>query len=103
MSVPPPLPRCRNIHLCHQRVKAGNYTLSGLIGFELSGKTFGVVGTGKIGVALIKLLKVRLGQLSRAKGMVTLVASWQWSPGTPWCNNAAHKARHCLHFFDLHP
>ena len=39
------------------RVREGTYTLSGLVGFELTGKTYGVVGTGKIGIEMIKLLK----------------------------------------------
>lgn len=47
----------RNLHLAHTKVVAGNYTLSGLVGLELSGKTFGVVGTGNIGIELIKLLR----------------------------------------------
>lgn len=33
-----------------QRVSAGNYTLSGIVGMELSFKTYGVVGTGNIGI-----------------------------------------------------
>lgn len=32
------------------RVKAGNYTLNGIVGIELSFKTYGVVGTGNIGI-----------------------------------------------------
>ena len=51
----------RNLHLALPRVHSGNYTLNGLIGFEISGKTFGIVGTGKIGVELIKLLQARHG------------------------------------------
>ncbi|KAL4447605.1 hypothetical protein ABPG75_004824 [Micractinium tetrahymenae] len=47
----------RNLHLSHQRVCSGNYALSGLVGFEVSGKTVGVVGTGKIGVEFCTLLK----------------------------------------------
>ena len=31
---------------------------AGMVGYQLSGKTFGIVGTGNIGVELIKLLKV---------------------------------------------
>jgi D-lactate dehydrogenase len=38
--------------LKHQmrRVEAGNYTLSGIVGLELSYKTYGVIGTGNIGI-----------------------------------------------------
>lgn len=31
-------------------MKMGNYTLNGIVGFELSRKTYGVVGTGNIGI-----------------------------------------------------
>jgi D-lactate dehydrogenase len=47
----------RNLRPAIQKVSIGNYQLSGLVGLEVSGKTYGIVGTGKIGVELIKLLK----------------------------------------------
>lgn len=53
----------RNLHLALPRVHSGNYTLNGLIGFELTGKTFGIVGTGKIGVELIRLLQPYRGRI----------------------------------------
>ncbi|PRW33160.1 D-lactate dehydrogenase [Chlorella sorokiniana] len=53
----------RHLQLQVQRVKMGNYTLNGLIGFELSGKTYGVVGTGKIGIEFIKLLRCLDGRV----------------------------------------
>jgi hypothetical protein len=37
----------------------GNYTLSGLVGFEMKNKAVGVVGTGAIGVEACRILKVR--------------------------------------------
>ncbi|MFA6289419.1 MAG: 2-hydroxyacid dehydrogenase [Opitutaceae bacterium] len=39
----------RRIHQAHDRVKRGDFTLDGLIGFDLDGKTVGLVGTGRIG------------------------------------------------------
>lgn len=53
------LPPCRNLPTAHLKVLVGNYTSEGLVGWQLSGKTYGVVGTGNIGVEFIKLLKVR--------------------------------------------
>ena len=39
----------RRIHKAYNRTKDFNFSLSGLTGFDLHGKTVGVVGTGKIG------------------------------------------------------
>lgn len=39
----------RKTHRAYQRVREGNFSLDGLIGFDLVGKTVGVIGTGKIG------------------------------------------------------
>jgi len=40
----------------HNRVREQNFSLNGLTGFDLNGKTVGVIGTGKIGAVLIKIL-----------------------------------------------
>lgn len=39
----------RKIHRAWNRVREGNFALHGLLGFDLDGRTVGVVGTGKIG------------------------------------------------------
>jgi D-lactate dehydrogenase len=39
----------RKIHRAYNRVREGNFALEGLLGFDLRGKTVGIVGTGKIG------------------------------------------------------
>jgi D-lactate dehydrogenase len=39
----------RRIHRAYNRVREHNFSLNGLIGFDLAGKTVGVVGTGRIG------------------------------------------------------
>jgi D-lactate dehydrogenase len=39
----------RKIHRAYNRVRELNFSLSGLVGFDLHGKTVGIVGTGKIG------------------------------------------------------
>jgi D-lactate dehydrogenase len=39
----------RKIHRAYNRVREHNFSLNGLVGFDLCGKTVGVVGTGKIG------------------------------------------------------
>lgn len=46
----------RKTHKAYNRVKEGNFDLNGLLGFNLYQKTVGVVGTGKIGRALIDIL-----------------------------------------------
>jgi len=47
----------RRIHRAYNRVREGNFSLKGLIGFELHGKTVGIVGTGRIGTALARILR----------------------------------------------
>jgi D-lactate dehydrogenase len=47
----------RRIHQAHDRVKRGDFTLDGLIGFDLNGKTAGLVGTGRIGTITGKILQ----------------------------------------------
>jgi len=39
----------RKIHKAYIRTREGNFTLSGLVGFDLYGKTAGIIGTGQIG------------------------------------------------------
>ncbi|KAB1068339.1 2-hydroxyacid dehydrogenase [Tamlana haliotis] len=46
----------RKTHKAYNRVREGNFSLNKLIGFNLSNKTIGVVGTGKIGAAFCKVL-----------------------------------------------
>ncbi|UNI16918.1 D-lactate dehydrogenase [Purpureocillium takamizusanense] len=47
----------RNTHRAYNRVREGNFALDGLLGRTLHGKTVGIVGTGKIGVATGRILK----------------------------------------------
>lgn len=39
----------RRIHRAYARVREQNFSLAGLVGFDLHGKTCGIVGTGRIG------------------------------------------------------
>jgi D-lactate dehydrogenase len=39
------------------RVRDGNFSLEGLVGFDLYGKTVGVVGTGKIGAVFARIMR----------------------------------------------
>ena len=45
----------RKIHRAYNRVRDANFSLEGLVGFDLHGKTFGIVGVGKIGRALARI------------------------------------------------
>ncbi len=47
----------REIHRAYNRVREGNFLLDGLLGFDLHGKTVGIVGTGKIGTVLAGIMK----------------------------------------------
>lgn len=47
----------RKMHRAYNRVREGNFSLDGLLGFDLHGKTVGVVGTGKIGQVFAGILR----------------------------------------------
>lgn len=47
----------RKIHKAYSRTREGNFTLQGLIGFDMYGKTAGIVGTGRIAKILITTLR----------------------------------------------
>ncbi|MBN9021063.1 MAG: 2-hydroxyacid dehydrogenase [Rhizobiales bacterium] len=47
----------RKIHRAYARVREGNFALDGLLGFDLHGRTVGVVGTGKIGRLVIGIMR----------------------------------------------
>lgn len=46
----------RKIHRAYARVREGNFSLDGLLGFDLGKKTIGIVGTGQIGMAVARIL-----------------------------------------------
>ena len=46
----------RKIHRAYWRTRDGNFSLHGLMGFDMHGKTVGIIGTGKIAKILIKIL-----------------------------------------------
>jgi len=47
----------RKIHRAYYRTRDSNFKINGLLGFDMNGKTAGVIGTGKIGRVLIGILK----------------------------------------------
>ncbi|NOX08662.1 MAG: 2-hydroxyacid dehydrogenase [Gammaproteobacteria bacterium] len=46
----------RKIYRSYNRVREGNFSLDGLLGFDFSGKTIGIVGTGKIGSIVARIM-----------------------------------------------
>lgn len=46
----------RKIPRAYNRVRDGNFSLDGLLGFDFKGRTVGVIGTGKIGAAVAKIM-----------------------------------------------
>jgi D-lactate dehydrogenase len=46
----------RKLHRAYNRVREGNFALDGLLGFDMDGKTVGIVGTGQIGTVVAQIL-----------------------------------------------
>lgn len=47
----------RKIHRAYNRIREGNFALTGLMGFDLHGRTVGLVGLGKIGLITARILR----------------------------------------------
>ena len=47
----------RHIHKAYNRVREGNFSLDGLVGFDLHGKSVGVIGTGTIGQVFCSIMR----------------------------------------------
>lgn len=47
----------RKIHRAYLRTKEANFSLNGLLGFDLFGKTAGIIGTGRIAKIVINILR----------------------------------------------
>jgi D-lactate dehydrogenase len=46
----------RKVHRAYNRVREGNFALDGLVGFDMHGKTVGLIGTGQIGTVVAQIL-----------------------------------------------
>ena len=46
----------RKIPRAHARVREGDFSLDGLLGFDLHGRTAGIIGTGQIGAVVARIL-----------------------------------------------
>lgn len=64
----------RKIHRAYNRVREHNFSLNGLVGFDLFGKTAGIVGTGKIGKLAAQILR----------GFGMSVLAYDISPDRDW-------------------
>ncbi|MEN9213609.1 MAG: 2-hydroxyacid dehydrogenase [Gloeomargarita sp. DG02_4_bins_56] len=47
----------RKYHRAFNRVREGNFSLDGLLGFDLQARTVGIIGTGKIGMVFAEILQ----------------------------------------------
>lgn len=64
----------RKIHRAYHRVREQNFSLNGLLGFDIVGKTIGIIGTGKIGKVTAQI----------AKGFEAKVMAYDTCPSTEW-------------------
>ena len=46
----------RKIHRAYARVREGNFALDGLLGFDLHGRTVGLIGVGRIGLVMARIM-----------------------------------------------
>jgi D-lactate dehydrogenase len=47
----------RRTHRAYNRVRDGNFSIDGLLGFTMAGRTAGIVGTGQIGRCVARILR----------------------------------------------
>lgn len=47
----------RSLHKAYARVREGDFRLDGMLGFDLQGRTIGVIGTGRIGESICRIAR----------------------------------------------
>lgn len=72
----------RKIHRAYNRVREFNFSLSGLVGFDIRGKTVGIIGTGTIGRIAAKIFR----------GFEANVIAYDSFPASDWAT--AHGIRY---------
>lgn len=75
----------RKTHRAYNRVRELNFSLNGLVGFDLCGKTVGIIGTGKIGRITAQIFR----------GFDAKVLAGDPFPGTDWARH------HGIEYVDL--
>ncbi len=73
----------RKVHRAFNRVREHNFSLNGLVGFDLFGKTMGIVGTGKIGKIAAQIFR----------GFEMRVLAFDPFPSADWA--AQHQIQYC--------
>jgi len=67
----------RKIHRAYNRVREFNFSLNGLVGFDINGKTIGIIGTGKIGQVAAQIFR----------GFGAEVIAYDPYPALDWAND----------------
>ena len=75
----------RKTHKAYYRTRDSNFNISGLLGFDLKGKTIGVVGTGTVGKTFIHLIS----------GFGMKILAYDIYPDTEFANT------HCVKYVEL--
>ncbi len=75
----------RKIHRAWNRVREHNFSLNGLVGFDVAGKTIGIVGTGRIGKIAAQIFR----------GFDTEVLAFDPAPTPDWAQ------AHGVHYTDF--
>ncbi len=75
----------RKLHKAYNRVRDLNFSLNGLLGFDVRGKTVGIIGTGKIGKITAQIFR----------GFDAKVLACDTAPDAPWA------AIHGVEYVDL--
>lgn len=72
----------RKIHRAYNRVRELNFSITGLVGFDIFGKTIGIIGTGKIGQITAQIFR----------GFGANVIAYDPFPNSAWANS--HKIQY---------
>ena len=86
----------RRIHKAYQRTRDANFSLEGLVGFNMHGRTAGIIGTGKIGVSPPCASSTASACVCWSMIPTRIQQRWSWAPSmwisTPCSNNRMSSA-----------